>query len=154
MEALLRALNLLSNLEDAGVDTGRGVFPNSAADAPVDVCDKLRRTARAVGEEWTDRLSRMSDLQISSDIAQTEKRRRVEVEGRHLARAKAKRLYAKPGEWHGKAQHRVETTGDEHVRKDAEQKERKKWAKKILRILVDAELPFGAEAFENGLGLP
>ena len=43
----------------------------------------------------------MSDLQVSSDIAQAEKRRRVEVERRDVARAKVIRVYAKPVEWRG-----------------------------------------------------
>ena len=92
----------------------------------------------------------MSELQASSDLAQAEQRRRVKVETRDVANAKATRVYAKPVDWRGKAYHRAETTGIEHGPKDAEQKGRETWAKKVFRILVDAELPFGIEAFEKG----
>ena len=95
-------------------------------------------------------MARLSDLQFSRDAAQAEDKRRIEVEVRDLARVKATRVYAKPIERRGKAYHRAETSGNENARKDAEQKEHEKWAKKVLRILVNADLLFGVEAFETG----
>ena len=53
-------------------------------------------------------------------------------------------------EWRGKAYTRAERAGDENARKSAETKERTRWCKRVFKILLDANLPFGTEAEEKG----
>ena len=112
----------------------------------VDACTELQRAARPIGDTFAAGLARQSALQVSVDVAEAAKRRRLEKEESLLAKARATRVYHKPVEWKGKRYLRAELTGDEHARKKAEDAEREKWARRVFRILVDAHLPFGLAA--------
>ena len=53
--------------------------------------------------------------------------------------------------WRGKSYRRAEAAGDEKGRERAEEKERAKWAGRLLELLKEARLPFGLELEERGL---
>ena len=63
---------------------------------------------------------------------------------------KAVCVYNRPVDWKGKQYLRAKAAGNEHAREKAEDKEREQLARGVSKVLVDARLPFGAEALDKG----
>ena len=135
MVALLDALNLLG-CEDA--------------DERIQLCLDLQVAARAVGETWTHGIAAMSDLQVSMVVDRRDRKNSAEADERLDTKAKAVRVFAKFAERKGKAYHRAQQAGNKHARKTAENAARERLSAKVVKILVDAQLPFGAEVQEKG----
>ena len=136
LRSLLDAFHIL---DDADLAPGR-----------LAACEALQRAARSVGEDWSDSTARLSDMQVSVDISQEAKKRRLAAEIIDLAKARASRVFAKPVIWGSRIYRRAEATGDAQARKRAEEADRNRWAKRVVKIIVDAGLPFGVEIVDKG----
>ena len=68
--------------------------------------------------------------------------RKAELETSQLCKLRARAAQLKPVEWKGKRYHRAELAGDEAGAKRAEQQNRERWARKVINIIVEAQLPF------------
>ena len=90
------------------------------------------------------------DVQLRRDRAQQRGRRGVLEEVHLLERLRTVYAQHKPAEWRSRAYLRAEAAGDEKARKRAEEREREKWARKVIRFITNAELPFGKEVIGNG----
>jgi hypothetical protein len=130
--SMLKALNLLSE------DPARATLQ-------LDWCEVLAGAAKPVGEDWSAAQARVPDLAIAMDAAEQRQKRRAEAESMQLSKLQAKAALAKPVEWKGKRYHRAELEGDEAGAKRAEQRNRERWARKVIGIMVEADLPFGQE---------
>ena len=133
--ALLSSMELLDELEEA---TSR-----------VDACEALQLATRAVGNDWTDGLARMSDQHVSNDVARADKRRRLDGEDREATRARATHVYGKPVESRAKSYHRAEAAEDEI---DDEAEENYAELVEYLRIaVINVYLENGAEPQDHAI---
>ena len=69
----------------------------------------------------------MSDLQVSIDVARADRQRCLDREEQEAARARAIRVYGKPVEGRGRTYHWAEAAGDEHARKNSDERKREHW---------------------------
>ena len=129
-----------------------GLVVGDDAESRADFCVALQQAARPVVSDWASSVASLSDLQVSMDVSRLERKRAALSDAQCDSRAKAVRVHAKPAVWHGKANHRAEKAGDENARKRAEASERERWAVKVVKILINAQLPFGIEIRDKGWG--
>ena len=113
-------------------------------------CLDLQRAARVPQRSWISQMANMPGCQVSLDLEQAEKRRKlVERETTHTRLALAASSGA-PTEWRGKTYRRLEAADDPNARAKAEKTERLKWGTEVVRLLVEAQLPFGLEVEQKG----
>ena len=137
LERLLRSMNLLD------VD-------EPEATKRLEACLRLQASSREAGRDWVDGAALVTNTQLHVDLAHRDKRRRDEDEERKLRKLFAQAAQAKPVEWRSRDYRRAELAGDEAGRKRAEDQERSRWARRVVRLLVEAETPFGREVSEKG----
>lgn len=87
---------------------------------------------------------------MALDRAAEAKRQRLGEQELLQAKARAPGVLSKPTAWRSRAYRRADEAGDPQARKRAEERERNKWAKKVVGILVEADVPFGQEVREKG----
>ena len=138
-----RLTGMLASMSLLSEDSGRGA-------TELDWCLGLQRVAREVGQVWVEGQACMSNLQLFTEVEQAKKKARTSATSAQLQRLSAAHVQAKPAEWKGKTYHRAEEAGDETGRRKAEVKEREKQARRIFKILMDAQLPFALEAETQG----
>ena len=127
LEALLRALDLPSGGEQ------------------VAACVALRAAARGSGDSWVDGQASKSSLEVALDLGQAEKRRRLDEEDRTRLRLQDAQVLQKPASWRSTAYRRAEQAGDSKAQQKAETRERQRWGRRVVEILVASGLPFGVE---------
>ena len=86
------------------------------------LCRRLRAVAREVGDEWSDAVAQVFNLQLEVDLAHRDKRRRELEESKLLEKLVAQQALKKPVEWRSRDYRRAELAGDEVGRKKAEEK--------------------------------
>ena len=102
----------------------------------------LTTAAKAPASRCEARMVRVSDVQITLDHALREREHTDEREARDQVRLA---VYEKPGEgreWRPTKYRRRSAEDPTAEREEAEAKERKRWAKQVLLLLVEAQLPF------------
>ena len=135
--AMLKAMGLMNFKDDENM-------------ARLETALRLQAAARGVGEDWTNQMARVRPLDLAVEQDRMEKRAKVSEDAQTLERLRVEHAHSKPAVWRGVAYRRAEAIGDDKARKRAEEKDREKWARKTVRVLTSADLPFGKEILANG----
>ena len=128
--------------------------PDCAPDrytATLDDAVELAKAAREPAETWIEQIATVSDLQLNVDAAVGKRARASEAAEQDLKRLKHSKVFELPAVWRGKSYRRAQAEGDPKAQQKAEEVERTKWAAKVVKILVESNLPFGAEVSRRGL---
>ena len=104
----------------------------------IDMIVELCRVARELGGHWISQVAGLSDPLFTLDRAQTKRKVEEDAEHQRLVRIRAISALTLPTEWRGKAYRRLEAAGDEKGRERAEEKERLRGAKRVLKVLEEA----------------
>ena len=112
---------------------------------------KLAKAAAPAVATWVEQLAQVSDLQLNVDSSLARKRRHEEESQNDLKRLKESKAFKLPAVWKGKKYHRKEALADPKAQQNEEEKQRRKWGKRVVEILLEARLPFGLEVASRGL---
>ena len=112
----------------------------------------LLREATGLGRDWSKRTAQVTGLEVSLAHDSAAKRARNQQREELLTRLGAPGVLGLPTGWRGKAYRRQEEAGDDAGRQKAETKEREKWGREVIQIILNADLPFGMELRARGLG--
>ena len=110
----------------------------------------LRAAASGAGDTWVDNQSTRSSLEVSLDLARDKKRQKLEETELKLTKLRANAALQKPSSWKSTAYRRAELAGDDKGKQKAEEKERARWGRRVMEILISAGLPFGQELTARG----
>ena len=126
--------------------------PPEVATVRLDRGLELHSSALAPAGNWAKAMAERSDTQVAVDDAHS-KRQRLdqEVAKTFTKLATAQPAFDLPAVWRGKHYRRAEQAGDERAQQAAEEKERARWGKRLIQLLVEAQLPFGIEVQARGL---
>ena len=139
-------------VQDAMLALGLLEVDAPSVTARIDGAQRLFRAARGIGASWGRAFANMSSVQVTLDMDFENKRQRCEEQHAAYARAQAAHAFDLPTEWRGKRYRRREAAGDAAGREKAEEADRKRWGREVLRILLETDLPFAKELKERGLG--
>ena len=84
----------------------------------------------------------MDGLLLSADAAERDDEQRDAKEEADLRKLHAASLAQLPTEWRGKRYRRQAKLANESERAEAEDAERQKWARQVVGLLVEANLPY------------
>ena len=137
LETILGALGLLGDEDEENTER---------LDAGLELC----HLAAGICRNWAESTARVSNLQVSMDAFENAKRARTERFSSEMARLATPAMLAVPTVWRGKAYRRAETAANPRAREEAEENERRTYGTKVVRLLVEAGLPFGKEVLQRG----
>ena len=140
LEDVLTGMKLLN--DDSEADFYTGLLDASVA---------LTRAARAPTREWANQLARVPELSLSVERALHNKRDRAEAVADDLTKLAHAGVFDLPSEWRGKRYRRAELAGDAKAQQKLEEAERTKWGRKVVDLLLEADLPFALEMKRRGL---
>ena len=128
-------------------------LPAATQTQRVDEARALWRAAQGPGSAYARSEGRKSDLQVSADLLSLASSKRRATEEGDLRKAAAHSLALLPAAWSAKRYRRREQGKNPRAREEAEDQERTRWAKEVLGLLLEANLPFTATALETRSGV-
>ena len=114
-------------------------------EARVDCAVRLSETARGVALSALGQHLDMAPEYFHMDRAEAAKRARLEEQDAYGLRLRAPTVRALPAQWKGKRYLRLEKEGDPRAALKAETRERERWGRKVVALLVESRLPFGLD---------
>ena len=87
---------------------------------------------------------------MDEEKAESAKRARYEEQERDLARLVSAAVQSLPTHWKGRRYLRLEKVGDPKAAQKADDRERERWGRKVIEILVNLRLAFGLELEAKG----
>ena len=112
---------------------------------------ELARVARELGAHWSSQVARLQDPVFAIDRAEAKRKLADDHDFQRQTRLRAIAALTLPTEWQGKVYRRLEAAGDEKAREKAEEKERLRGAKRVMRVIEEARLPLQREMADRGL---
>ena len=126
------------------------------ADNLIERLDKLERLHSAAtkpAEQHQRRYANTSDLDLASDLIAISRRAAVKEADTARAAAVAEHLSELPNQWRGKHYRRKEVARNPQEQEEAEDKKAARWAKEVLGLLLEADLPFADSARRSRGGI-
>ena len=137
MEEVLGELNLLEVGDEMKIER-------------VDRAMELQDVALEMGRAWACAQAGLHDFQVALDLDRVAKRAKLEKIEEKIAKQRGASLLKLPAVWKGKAYRRAVDAGDAKAQQRAEAKERARWSRRVVEIVVQSGLPFGQEVEREG----